>query len=171
MLVFFKSKVRPVALFYCQVLPKRSFGNCAMTFLFHEVLKAQNGKAVALTLSTYKFCSQVAAPCPALLYIPSDFHSLNLNDGDRKFIIFSGTVLMPRGTASTDEPHEALGSSEDLYYMVSVVVPQIDSSVVVKARMSQSIDLLSSVAYSQPMAMQEALEQQTSVEAEAISVS
>ena len=115
----------------------------------------------------------MAAPSPALLYIQSDLHnhSLNLNDGDRKFIIFSGTVLMPRGTASTDEPHEALGSSEDLYYMVSVVVPQIDSSVVVKARMSQSIDLLSSVAYSQPMAMQEALEQQTSVEAEAISVS
>ena len=78
---------------------------------------------------------------------------------------------MPRGTASTDEPHEAPGSSEDLYYMVSIVVPQMDSSIVVKARMSQTVDLLSSVAYSQPMSMQEALEQQSSVEAEAISVS
>jgi hypothetical protein len=53
---------------------------------------------------------------------------------------------------------------------VSVVVAQTDSSVVVKARMSHTVDVLSAVAYSQPMTLQEALEQQSLVEAEAISV-
>ena len=100
-----------------------------------------------------------------------NFCSINLNDGDQKFIVYSGTVLMPRGLASTDEPHEASATPGDLYYMVSIVTAQTDSNAVVKARMSHTLNVLSSVAYSQPMPLTEALEQQSTVEAEAIAVS
>jgi chromosome segregation and condensation protein ScpB len=37
--------------------------------------------------------------------------------------------------------------------------------------MSQTLNVLSAIAYSQPMSLQEALEQQSSVEEEAIAVS
>jgi chromosome segregation and condensation protein ScpB len=54
--------------------------------------------------------------------------------------------------------------------MVSVVVAQMEESLLVNARMSQTLNVLSAVAYSQPVALQAALDQQSSVEAEAISV-
>lgn len=93
-----------------------------------------------------------------------------MNDGGQKYVVVSGPVLMPRGLASTDEPHEAPSTAEDLYYMVSVVVAQMEESLLVNARMSQTLNVLSAVAYSQPVALQAALDQQSSVEAEAISV-
>ncbi len=96
------------------------------------------------------------------------FHSLNVDDGEHKYVVVSGPVPMPRGMASTDEPPV---TSEDLYYMVSIVVPQLEESVVVNARMSHTLNVLSAVAYSQPMPLQDALEQQSSVESEAVAVS
>jgi len=55
--------------------------------------------------------------------------------------------------------------------MVSVVTAQTDPTAVVKARMSHTVNVLSSVAYSQPMPLAEALEQQSTVEGEAVAVS
>jgi hypothetical protein len=76
---------------------------------------------------------------------------------------------MPRGSVSTDD---APVTSEDLYYLVSVVVAQLeDSVVVVNARMSHTVNVLSAVAYSLPMTLQKALEQQSAVETEAVNVS
>ena len=91
-----------------------------------------------------------------------------MDDGEQKYVVVSGPVPMPRGMASTDEPPV---TSEDMYYMVSIVVPQLEESVVVNARMSHTLNVLSAVAYSQPMTLQEALDQQSSVETEAVSVS
>jgi hypothetical protein len=59
---------------------------------------------------------------------------LSLNEGSRKFVVVSGTVVMPRGSASTDEPHEAPAVAADLHYMVSVVVPQLEDVLTVNAR-------------------------------------
>ena len=87
----------------------------------------------------------------------------------QKYVVVSGPVLMPRGSVSTDEPP---GQSDDLYYMVSVVVAQLEDNVlVVNARMSHTVNVLSAVAYSVPMTLQKALEQQSGVETEAVSVS
>ena len=76
---------------------------------------------------------------------------------------------MPRGAVSPDDQP---ATSEDLYYMVSVVVAQLDENVVVvNARMSHTVNVLSAVAYSLPMTLQKALEQQSVVETEAVNVS
>ncbi len=81
-------------------------------------------------------------------------------DGDKQYLVVSGVVPVPPN-------FETKVPTTDVV-MVAIAVPKLADSISVQARMTQTLSLLSAVAYSKPLAPGLAADQRSQVEAEAV---
>lgn len=91
----------------------------------------------------------------------ADF-SIEHGDGNKRYVIISGTISVPPDSMTTPPSEQAL--------MVSIVVPKLEENVRVKARMTHSMTLLTAIAYSKPLSVQTVNDQRESTEKEAVNV-
>ena len=85
------------------------------------------------------------------------------SDGGQRYNVISGLVPIPSAPVSS--------STTDQVLMVALVVPKLDGSIRVKARMTHTQTYLSAISYSKPMPAEMAKNQREIVENEAVEVS
>jgi len=84
------------------------------------------------------------------------------SDGGQRYNVISGLVPIPSAPVSS--------SSTDQVLMVALVVPKLDGSIRVKARMTHTQTYISAISYSKPMPAEMAKHQREIVENEAVEV-
>ena len=92
----------------------------------------------------------------------SPFFRVEHSDGGQRYNVISGLVPIPSAPVSS--------SSTDQVLMVALVVPKLDGSIRVKARMTHTQTYISAISYSKPMPAEMAKHQREIVENEAVEV-
>ena len=90
----------------------------------------------------------------------SSERTIEHGDGNKKYAVISGIVPVPSDPLSTAPSKQVI--------MVSIVAPKFDANLPVKARMTHTLTLLSSISYSKPMSENLAKEQRQQIEKDAI---
>ena len=86
--------------------------------------------------------------------------SIEHGDGSKKYSVISGTIRIPDDPLATSPANQVL--------VLAIAVPILEENFSVKARMTHTFTLLSSISYSKPVSEDSARELRTQIEKEAV---